>query len=244
MKKNIKIFIIAIIGLLSLIGTIYYSYKVITWYIHINENKKIKKELDEKVKKPTKEKLEYQIDFESLKKINSDTIAYLKVNGTSIDYVVVKGQDNSYYLNHNFEKEWNVNGWVFADYHNTVDEQDKNLIIYAHDTKDGSMFGTLHNILNKEWYDNKDNHIIDLVTEKGTYKYEVFSVYSIEPEDYYINTMFNEGEFNSFVNTLKTRSIYNTNVEVSETDKILTLSSCLYEGKKRVVLHAKLISKI
>ena len=85
MKKNIKIFIIAIIGLLSLIGTIYYSYKVITWYIHINENKKIKKELDEKVKKPTKEKLEYQIDFESLKKINSDTIAYLKVNGTSID---------------------------------------------------------------------------------------------------------------------------------------------------------------
>lgn len=50
------------------------------------------------------------------------------------------------------------------------------------------MFGTLKNILNKDWYENEENHKVILVTEKGTYYYQVFSIYSRKPEDYYINT--------------------------------------------------------
>ena len=185
----------------------------------------------------------YDIDFNSLKSQNSDAIAYIKVNNTNINYVAVKGTDNSYYLNHNFEKKHNVAGWIFIDYHNNVDGLDKNLIIYGHNTKDGSMFGTLKKILTKDWYTNEDNRKVVLVTEAGTYYYEVFSVYSVVAEDYYINTVFSsDDEFEKFVTTLKGRSIYNYGTEVSGKDKILTLSSCTGGGKKRIVLHAKLLN--
>lgn len=243
-KKKIKVktWIIVLFGLISLCGVVFYSYKIITWFINTNENKEIKEKLDKKIKKPTKENVDYIIDFEGLKKTNPDTVGYIKVNNTNIDYVVVKGNDNSYYLNHNFEKERNIAGWVFADFRNKLDESDKNIIIYGHDTKDGSMFGTLNKVLRKEWYKDKNNYKIDFVTESKTYNYEVFSMYSIEPEDYYITTEFHGDSFKEFIKTIKSRSIYDTGVEVNENDKVLTLSSCLYEGRKRVVLHAKLIS--
>ena len=106
------------------------------------------------------------------------------------------------------------------------------------------MFGTLINILDKNWQENKDNSEITLITERGQYKYQVFSTYSIKPEDYYINTIFNnDDEYSRFINEIKSRSNYDYNVEVNSSDKVLTLSSCIGDGKKRVVLHAKLIEK-
>ena len=104
------------------------------------------------------------------------------------------------------------------------------------------MFGTLKKILKKDWYKNTDNHIVTLVTEDGLHKYQVFSVYSIPVESYYINTQFkNNKEFYKFLKKINSRSIYNFKVDLKETDKILTLSTCTANSTKRVVLHAKLI---
>ena len=103
------------------------------------------------IKNDEEVKVEYNVDFKGLKEKNSDTVAYLKVKGTSIDYVVLKGEDNEFYLKHNFNKEKNVSGWVFADFHNKFDGMDKNIVIYAHNTRDGSMFGTLKSVLNEDW---------------------------------------------------------------------------------------------
>ena len=73
----------------------------------------------------------------------------------------------------------------------------------------------------------------------------MFSSYSIKVEDYYINTIFkDDDEFNTFVNTLKKRSVYNYNVDVSGEDSILTLSTCTGNGKSRMVLHAKLLDLV
>ena len=227
--------------ILCLCGFIYSSYEIIMWNFNVEENSKINDKLNEKVT-VTKKDNKYEIDFKSLKEINSDTIGYVKVKNTNIDYVVVKGTDNEYYLKHNFEKKWNIAGWIFGDYHNKFDGSDRHLIIYGHNTKDGSMFGTLTNILEADWYKNTHNHKVLLVTENGTYQYQVFSTYSIVPEDYYINTQFkNDSDFAEFIKVLKSRSIYDYGVDVSEKDKILTLSSCIGDGEKRVVLHAKLI---
>ena len=95
---------------------------------------------------------QYQIDFKLLKEQNNETVGYIKVNNTNIDYVVVQHNDNSYYLKHNFEKSWNNAGWIFADYHNKLDETDKNIVIFGHNTRDNSMFGTLKSTLNEDWY--------------------------------------------------------------------------------------------
>lgn len=244
---NILIFVFALIC----IGmSIYSIINIINWKKDVDENEKVQEKMEniitiiEPIEDENQEEQEvkYYIDFQLLKEANEDTIAYIKVNNTNIDYIIVKGEDNSYYLKHNFEKKWNVAGWIFADYHNKFDETDKNIIIYGHNTKDGSMFGTLKNTISEEWYENEDNYKIVLVTEKKTYYYRVFSTYTIKPEDYYINTEFkNNDEFDEFIKKLKSRSIYDYKVEVSGKDKILTLSSCIGDGTKRVVLHSKLI---
>lgn len=227
-----------IIFIICLIGVVYYSYQIIKWKNSVDDNKKVLDKIEQNIKKKDDKEV---IDFKKLKEINADTVAYIKVNGTNIDYVVVRGKDNSYYLNHNFEKKYNIAGWIFADYKNKLDGTDKNLVIFGHNMKDGSMFETLKNVLDKTWSEKKENHIVTLITEDKTYKYQVFSTYSINPESYYINTEFNNNEFSKFVNLIKSRTNYDYGVEVNSDDKVLTLSSCIGDGSQRVVLHAKMI---
>ena len=243
---NIIAIIVVILGALTII---YSSFNIIKWYLANRENEKIKEELKENIIIETIENpndseeviQKYQIDFKTLKEQNNETVGYIKVNNTNIDYVVVKHSDNSYYLKHNFMKSLNNAGWIFADFHNKLDGSDKNIIIYGHNTRDNSMFGSLKNTLNEDWYKNEENQIFVFVTEKGTYYYQVFSNYSIKPEDYYINTEFKNDEFDEFIKTIKSRSVYDYGVEVFKDDKILTLSSCIGDGSKRVALHGKLM---
>lgn len=177
-------------------------------------------------------------------KQNSNTVAWLKVEGTEIEYPVVKGKDNSFYLTHSFDNSYNNAGWIFADYNNTFDGEDENIVIYGHNRRDGSMFGSLKNVLEKDWCSNEKNRTITFSTEEGNIKYQVFSVYKIENEDYYITTKFNSNEeFEKFITTIKNRSIYNFETNVAKTDKVLTLSTCANNNKYRVVLHAKKVNE-
>ena len=242
-KKRRKKIITYTLAFICLIGIIYSSYSIIVWKININKNSKMKESLDEMININI-DKENYTVDFEKLKKKNPDTVAYLEVKNTNIEYVIVKGENNKYYLNHSFNKEYNIAGWPFADYHNKLDETDRNIIIYGHNMQDGSMFETLKDTLTKKWYENEDNHEILLITEKDKYFYQVFSTYTIIPESYYITTSFSsDKEYLEFLKELKSRSVNKYDVDLSENDKILTLSSCTTDGKKRVVLHAKLINK-
>lgn len=224
---------------------LYSGTKIVLWYINNQNNKKISEEISQFVtvdETKTDNEEKYVIDFEKLKEKNSDTVAWLKVNGTNIEYPVVKTKNNDYYLTHNFNKEYNSAGWIFADYKNKLDGTDKNLVIYGHNMRDDSMFGSLKKVINEEWYNNEDNRYITLINESQTQIYEVFSVYQIEKEDYYIQTNFNtEEEFNTFAQTIKKRSKKDFNVNVSGEDNILTLSTCANNNKYRVVLHAKKI---
>ena len=241
-KTNIAIIILMIFFIILLL---YSGTKIVIWYMNNQNNKKISDEIAEFVtvdetKEDNEEK--YVVDFEKLKEKNSDIVAWLKVNGTNIETTVVKTTNNDYYLTHNFNKEYNSAGWIFADYKNKVDGTDKNLVIYGHNMRDDSMFGSLKWVINEDWYNNEDNKYITLITENETQVYEVFSVYQIEKEDYYIQTNFNtEKEFNTFAQTIKKRSKKDFNVDVNENDNILTLSTCANNNKYRVVLHAKKI---
>ena len=243
--NNRKANILNIVLICFLIVLLFFSgTKIVIWYMNNQNNKKISDEISKFVTvDETKEDDEkYVVDFEKLKEKNSDIVAWLKVNGTNIETTVVKTTDNDYYLTHNFNKEYNSAGWIFADYKNKVDGTDKNLVIYGHNMRDDSMFGSLKWVINEDWYNNEDNKYITLITENETQVYEVFSVYQTEKEDYYIQTNFNtEKEFNTFAQTIKKRSKKDFNVDVNKEDNILTLSTCANNNKYRVVLHAKKI---
>lgn len=183
------------------------------------------------------------VDITKLKEKNQDTIGWINVNNTNINYPFVQTNDNKYYLDHSYDKTYNEAGWVFMDYRNNKDLDNKNTILYAHSRLDKTMFGSLSKALKNNWYTNKDNHIIRISTEEENTLWQIFSVYKIEEESYYITTDFqNDSEYTEFLNTLKERSIYNFNTNLTTEDKLLTLSTC-YDENIRTVVHAKLIKK-
>lgn len=238
MKKKNKI-LVTFIQIVLIAVIIFSGIKIIEWIKSNKKNKDIMSEIKENVvinNEMDSNNEEYKIDFAKLKQKNSDAIAWIKVNGTDIDFPVVKGTDNSYYLTHNFDKEKNKAGWIFADYRNKFDGTDKNIIIYGHNMKNGSMFASLKDVIKEEWYNNENNKYIALITENENCKYQVFSVYQIETEEYYLQT--NISNFKEFVEKIKGRSKKDFNVDIKETDSILTLSTCADNTKYRVVLHA------
>ncbi len=183
------------------------------------------------------------VDFNDLKKKNKDTRGWIQVNGTNINYPFVQAKDNKYYLTHSFEKKYTDAGWIFLDYRNDINNLSKNNIIYGHARLNKTMFGTLKKVLTNDWYKNKDNHVIKLSTEKENTLWQIFSVYSIKTENYYITTNFeNDEEFKTFIDTMTKRSKYKFNADVSVNDTILTLSTC-HKTDEKVVVHAKLIKK-
>lgn len=116
------------------------------------------------------------VDITELKEKNSDTVGWINVNNTNINYPFVQTKDNSYYLNHSFDKKYNEAGWVFLDYRNNNDLNNKNTILYAHSRLDKTMFGSLSKVLKSSWYNNKDNHIIRLSTDTENTLWQIFSV--------------------------------------------------------------------
>lgn len=183
------------------------------------------------------------VDINALKEKNKDTVGWINVNNTNINYPYVQGKDNKYYLNHSYDKSYNEAGWVFLDYRNNSTLSDKNNILYAHSRLDKTMFGSLSKTLKSNWYNNKDNHIIRLSTEIENTMWQIFSVYKIPEETYYITTNFsNDSEYEKFLKIIKERSIHNFNTDININDKVLTLSTC-YSDTERTVVHAKLIKR-
>lgn len=271
-KKNNNVFnilykiIYGILIFLFLIIIIYSGYKIYLWLvdnkntgksvakineqvtvneIEDDENTSLVGEVDDKnnpywyyVKFPL-----IDVDISELKKENSDVIGWINVNNTNINYPFVQTSNNDFYLNHSIDKSSNEAGWIFLDYRNGSDLNNKNSILYAHSRLDKSMFGSLSRVLKYDWYTDKDNHIIRISLEGSNTLWQIFSVYKIKEENYYITTYFeNDNEYEKFLNTLSKRSLYDFNTSLNKNDQILTLSTC-YSETERTVVHAKLIKK-
>ena len=239
-KKKLFNVVMRIIELIFLILLVYSSINIFKWYNNNKENKQIINEIAESVtiNEDTNEEKKYKINFEELKQKNSDTVAWLKVENTNIEFPIVQANNNSYYLTHNFDKKYNVAGWIFADYKNKLDGTDRNIVVYGHNMRNNSMFGSLKDVITEEWYNNEENKYITFVTENDYQTYQVFSVYQIKTEDYYIKTEFKSNEFTEFIDTITKRSKKYFGINVSKEDTILTLSTCSNNNKYRVVLHS------
>ena len=182
------------------------------------------------------------VNFSELVKENKDTIGWLIVNNTNVDYPVVQTTDNHYYLTHAFDNSKNKAGWVYADFRNSFDELDKNTIIYGHGRKDKVMFGSLTNALEEAWYTNSDNQLIQFSTLEYDTMWQIFAIYKVESESYYISTEFESDEsYKQFIDTMISRSIYDFKVNVSTDDRLLTLSTCYNDYGMRLVIQAKLV---
>ncbi len=229
------------IFLISIFVFVICVYMGYNWYMDGKKTENATKEILDNVAIDDDSSDGLNIDFTDLMLQNSNTVGWVKVENTNINYPVVQASDNDYYLTHSFDNTYNEAGWVFLDYRNDFNNLSKNNIIYAHSRLDQSMFGTLKHTLKSEWYSNSDNHIIKTSSTKYNYTWEVFSTYIVDDEVYYLTTGFDSNEeYITFLENLKNRSVNLYNVELSTSDKILTLSTC-YGDTQKMVLHAKLI---
>lgn len=182
------------------------------------------------------------VDFKDLLNKNDETVGWIKVNNTNVNYAILQHNDNEYYLKHDINKSYNINGWVYGDFRDDFKYFGNNTIIYAHNLTNRTMFGSLVWCLKESWYTFEENHFIKLSTPDSNTVWKIFSIYTINPEVYYLKTYFeNDEEHTEFIDTIKGRSIYNFNEDVTNKDKILTLSTCTDDGTKRIVIHAKMI---
>ncbi len=244
---------------------IYCSLKIFDWYLDNKDIEKINEEIKDDV--PIRENTDqgeyvnpdadknsdywyyvnipfYEVDFDTLLKKNPDTVAFIHMENTNINYPVVYSGDNKFYLTHAFDKSYNDAGWVFMDYRNNLDNLSDNTVIYGHGRLNKTVFGSLKNTLTKEWQSQKDNYIIWLSTPKVNMMFQIFSIYTIPSESYYITTSFpNEDNKVQWLNVMKSRNQAPINPPVSIDDHILTLSTCLNNNGGRIVVQAKLIKK-
>ena len=186
------------------------------------------------------------VDLNELKELNDETIGWIQVSNTNVNYPIVKHSNNEYYLNHQFDKTYNTAGWIFMDYRNdSIMENNKNTIIYGHGLQNKALFGTLKKTINESWYNNNDNLIIKTVDENTSYIWQIFSIYTFETDNDYIQTEFTSDEdYLDFIDLIKGRSIKDFGIELDENDKVLTLSTCYsIDGDIKLVIHAKLVKQ-
>lgn len=183
---------------------------------------------------------EQRVAFDELRALNEDVIGWIEIPDTQVNYPILKGEDDAYYLNHTFNHTVNSSGSIFMEVLNSPDFTDLHTIIYGHNMKNGAMFGELKEYKSPSFLVAHPLIYIDL--EDGTHAYEIFSCYqtTVKSDSYTIGFERND-EYSAFLKKLKDRADYDTGVEVSVVDDIISLSTCDKSGTKRYLVHAKKI---
>ena len=188
-------------------------------------------------------------EYETLYNKNKKLIGWLKIDDTNIDYPVMQTSDNTYYLDHNYNQEYDKNGSIFLDYNCSVYPRSTNMIVYGHHMKSGNMFGNLQKYA-KESYGKKHAVItFDTIYEKAQYQVmyvfrsQVYNEDDIVFKYYQFIEANSETEFNSYMQEMSELSLYDTGVTAEFGDSLLTLSTCdSSQTDGRFVVVAKRIS--
>ena len=228
MKKKLKIGILCICIFVFLFS----AYQIIQYFLEQKENKETQQKLIEEsiIQTPNAEEvllpqaLPISVDFSKLKEKNSEIIGWIYIPNTEIHYPVLQGKDNEKYLKKSAIGKNNRAGSIFMDYRNNSNLLDDNTIIYGHNMKNGSMFGNLQAYKDQEYYNtHKEAYYF---TPDKIFALELVFGYTTSSDDKLYSL---EKIDETVINEMKEKTDFKSDVEVSELDKFLTLSTCAYE---------------
>ena len=175
------------------------------------------------------------IDFDALKQENSDIVGWIYCPDTPINYPVVKGKDNNQYLRADLNGKYLVSGTIFTDYRNGAVGEDPNYIVYGHNMKNSTMFGTLVKYKEQSYYDA--HPILYFLTPESNYIIELCAGAIVKRDSDIYQTAPQE----STITDIIAKSTFNSEVEIVAEDSIITLSTCSYEfNNARYVVIGKL----
>lgn len=175
---------------------------------------------------------------------NSDFEGWISIEGTAIDYPVMQSIDRpNYYLRRGFDREYSKHGVPYVQEDCVVGSTD-NLIIYGHHMNDGSMFADLCSYKNKAFWQTHPTIRFDTLEGFGVYEIvAVFKtvVYSQNGFRYFDFVELDDpARFDAYIARCKALSLYDTDVEASYGDKLITLSTCEYSHENgRMVIVAR-----
>ncbi len=178
-------------------------------------------------------------NWAALKAANPDIVAWIWQSGTAINYPVLKSDTNDEYLYTTYNGIYSRLGSIFLDRRSSL--EGANPVIYGHNAGNGMMFASL--VQYQNWNYFHQNRYFYILTEKGTEKYAIFSAYKVKTSSDTYTFRFDSAEsYGAYIQKILLRSAYNMGVSVSETDEIVTLSTCTNTGEDdRYVIHAKRI---
>ena len=194
--------------------------------------------------------------------VNNNLVGWLTIPGTEIDTAVLQSDDNDKYLKRDFYEAWTgelsgrLYGNLFLDYRCIGDgELSKNMIIHGHTTgkSDGipkQSFRSLYDYRKKEHFIK--NPIIRYSTLKGVYTYKIYAVFysSVNPSDdngYFFNYIYpdmSDRNMEGYIEQVDQRALYETGVGLEPTDKIITLSTCIYDLGKSVETRLVVVGRL
>ena len=173
-----------------------------------------------------------------LKEVNNDIVGWLEIPDTNISYPVLQGEDNEYYMNHNYKKEKSRNGSIFLTKDYDWEIPSSNLLIYGHNLNNGTMFQDLLKYANESYY--KEHPKIRFTTVEDDSEYEIIAVFKsrvyYQSEKnvfryYFFVNAETEEEFNQFIENAKKESLYDIDATAQYGDQLITLSTCSYHVK-------------
>ncbi|MDY2881481.1 MAG: class B sortase [Romboutsia timonensis] len=187
------------------------------------------------------EKIRVEKEEENLYDKYEDYRGWIKIDNTNINYPIVQGKDNSFYLDKDINKNYLSSGSIFMNYLNHG-FNDENTVLFGHHMRNKTMFAQLKKYKEKEFFYGDNDIVIEVENDK-VLKYKVFSAYVTDSKDNYIKTNFDDkDQYKEFLEDIKNKSQYKSDIDVNENDKIITLSTCSYEfNDARMVVHGKLL---
>ncbi len=163
-------------------------------------------------------------------------------DGRGIDYPIMQGEDNFYYLEHDYRGREARAGSIFADFSLSRNhEENYNTLIYGHNMGNGSMFRAI-----KLWYEKPNRNTlaesmqIEIYTKDAVYVYELFSAYRSDDFNF-DKTQFKDSEdYLAYLREVEKRSVLGKKVPYSAQSKICTLVTCTNVAankNERFVVH-------
>ncbi len=183
------------------------------------------------------------IDFEKLRQMNPDVVAWITIEGTNIDYpVLYSPTSNDTYLRTTLTGEFNNAGSIFVDYRVQHPFGSQNTLIHGHNQRNKMMFHELSYYVDESFF--WDHRQILIYLPSGTCTtYEIYSFYRSDRVSPTYDCSYVGGEYQQYLDYSKEQSWYDTGVTLTMEDRIITLSTCTNEWDDgRYVVHARKIS--
>jgi len=182
--------------------------------------------------------------YEDGKKINKEIYAWINIPGTVIDYPILRSAaDNAYYLNHTAEGKSSAYGAIYTEDYNDTDFADFNTVIYGHNMKNGTMFGSLRKFRNKEFFNS--NREINIYMPGRIMKYRIFAAHTTDDRHILLSYDFKNRDvcsqyLESIFSSKGMTSYFDKDIPVTADDRIITLSTCTGKDDERYLIQGVL----